>query len=101
MGDSSGLFVKLVDAAERPADRPAAIRIAERRLAAGQVPIVMAARFFASLGERDRAIELLQRAVEQHAPFITYLGRWVEFRRLDGDPRYGAILRRIGLPPPS
>ncbi|MGE5686802.1 MAG: protein kinase domain-containing protein [Gemmatimonadota bacterium] len=101
VGDSSGLFVKLVDAAERPADRPAAIRIAERQLAAGQVPIVMAARFFASLGERDRAIELLQRAVEQHAPFITYLGRWVEFRRLDGDPRYRAILKRIGLPPPS
>jgi len=101
VGDSSGAFARLVDGAERPADRPAAIRVAEQQLAAGRVPIVMAARFFASFGERDRAIELLQRAVEQHAPFITYLGRWVEFRRLDGDPRYRAILKRIGLPPPS
>jgi hypothetical protein len=52
------------------------------------------------LGERGRAIELLQRAVAQHAPFTTYLGRCVELRRLDADPRYRAILERIGLPPP-
>ncbi len=101
VGDTGGAVVKLVDGAERPADRPAAIRIAEQQLAAGQIPIVEAARFFVLLGERDRAIGLLQQAVEQHAPFTTYLGRCVELRRLEGDPRYRAILKRIGLPPPS
>jgi TolB-like protein/Tfp pilus assembly protein PilF/tRNA A-37 threonylcarbamoyl transferase component Bud32 len=101
LGDTTLAFVRLLDGAQRPADRTAAIRNAEQQLASGRMPIVVVARFFAMLDERDRAIGLLQRAVAQHAPFTTYLCRWVEFRRLEGDPRYRAILKQVGLPLPE
>jgi tetratricopeptide (TPR) repeat protein len=101
VGDTLGALVKLVDGAERPADRPAAIRVAEQLLANGQIPIAIVARFFSMLDQPDRAIALLEQAVAQRAPFTTYLNRWAELRRLESDPRYRAILKRIGLPLPD
>ncbi|HTC23795.1 MAG TPA: tetratricopeptide repeat protein, partial [Gemmatimonadales bacterium] len=99
-GDSVGPLLALVDGLERHAARPAAIRAVEAELASGQVPLVIVARQFALLDQRDQTIALLQRAVDQRAPFTTYLSRSTELRRLYGDPRYQAILKRIGLPLP-
>ena len=54
---------------------------------------------YALRGNSDRAFEWLERAYTQHdsgMPFIKAMAP--AFRGLRGDPRYGALLRRMGLP---
>jgi serine/threonine-protein kinase len=54
----------------------------------------------ASLGEKDRAFEWLQRARDAHDNAMAGLGvePWLE--PLHGDPRFEALLRSVNLPPP-
>jgi len=100
LGEPPAQFLTFLSGVERPATRPAAVRVVDQWAAAGRFPIVVIARFYALLGESDRALTLLERAVEQRAPFTTYMGRWTELHRLAGEPRFQAVLRRIGLPEP-
>jgi len=48
-------------------------------------------------GDKDRAIDWLYKAYEVHDSSLAYLGlpRWDPLR---SDPRFQALLRRIGLP---
>jgi serine/threonine-protein kinase len=94
-------FLALATGVERPAGRAAAVRAVEGWAAAGTFAAVVQARYYTLLGEPARALDLLEQAVAQHAVFTTYIGRWTEFRRLAAEPRYRAVLKRIGLPPPS
>jgi TolB-like protein len=48
-------------------------------------------------GDKDRAIEWLQKAYDDHDPELAYVGM-PPWDRLKIDPRYQALLRRIGLP---
>jgi TolB-like protein/predicted Ser/Thr protein kinase len=48
-------------------------------------------------GDKDRAIDWLQKAYDNHDPELTYIGM-PPWDRLRDDPRYQALLRRIGLP---
>jgi TolB-like protein len=48
-------------------------------------------------GDKDRAIRWLQKAYDDHDPMLAYLGM-PPWDRLRDDPRYPALLRRIGLP---
>jgi eukaryotic-like serine/threonine-protein kinase len=48
-------------------------------------------------GDKDRAIGWLQKAYDRHDPMLAYLGM-PPWDRLRDDPRYQALLRRIGLP---
>jgi TolB-like protein/predicted Ser/Thr protein kinase len=48
-------------------------------------------------GDKDRAIGWLQKAYDSHDPMLAYLGM-PPWDRLRDDPRYRALLRRIGLP---
>jgi len=50
-------------------------------------------------GDSEQAFEWLDRAVTQHDPGIIYLRRDALLARLEGDPRYPALLRRVGMPP--
>ena len=43
-------------------------------------------------------LDLLERAVADRAPFTTYINRWPELDLLAGEPRFRAVLQRIGLP---
>ncbi len=101
LGEPPAQFLTFLSGVERPATRPAAVRVVDQWAAGGRFPIVVIARFYALLGESDRALTLLERAVEQRAPFTTYIGRWTELHRLAGEPRFQAVLRRIGLPEPA
>jgi eukaryotic-like serine/threonine-protein kinase len=101
VGEPPAQFLTFLSGVERPATRPAAVRVVDQWIARGVFPIVVLARFYALLGEPARALTLLERAVEQRAPFTTYIGRWAELDRLAGEPRFQAIVRRIGLPPPA
>jgi hypothetical protein len=62
---------------------------------------VILARLYAVAGDRERALSALERAVEQRAPFTTYIGRWVELHSLVDEPRFRAILKRVGIPDPA
>ncbi len=54
---------------------------------------------YVSLGDRDTAYALFRKGTDEHADCMAWLGvePWVDFFR--SDPRYGTLLRRIGLAP--
>ncbi len=56
------------------------------------------AEVYAWRGERDAAIEWLERAREQRDAGLTLLKVDTLLRNLHGDPRYLALLKKIGLP---
>ncbi len=52
---------------------------------------------YVALGEKDEALRWLERAFEEHSgSFYSYMFR-PEFRALRSDPRFAALLRRIGI----
>jgi TolB-like protein len=55
------------------------------------------AQIYASLQQRDQAITALEQAVAQHVPRLIQLNQNPYFDPLHSDPRYQAILSRIGL----
>jgi adenylate cyclase len=52
-----------------------------------------------ALGKRDEAFECLERASGEHSATLHNIGILPEFAPLRGDPRFTAILKRIGLEP--
>jgi TolB-like protein/DNA-binding winged helix-turn-helix (wHTH) protein len=56
---------------------------------------------YANLGRKDQAFAWLEKAYEQRAGGnqMIYVGLDPSFDRLHSDPRFGAFLRRAGLPP--
>jgi tetratricopeptide (TPR) repeat protein len=54
---------------------------------------------YVSLGDRDTAYALFRKGTDEHADCMAWLGvePWVDSFR--SDPRYGALVRRIGLAP--
>ena len=60
-------------------------------------PFFLAA-IHASLGDKDRAFESLDRAARDRTMLIAWLNDWPEFDSLHSDPRFAALGRRLGLP---
>ena len=56
------------------------------------------AMIWTGLGNNDRAIELLEEDYHRHASLVVSLGSDPVFGPLHSDPRFQALLRRIGLP---
>jgi tetratricopeptide (TPR) repeat protein len=54
---------------------------------------------YAALGERDQAFEWLDKAFLIHSSKLIYLNVIPQFESLHGDPRFTALLSRIGIPP--
>jgi hypothetical protein len=52
---------------------------------------------FAILGDRDMAFSLLERAIEQRNPYVSFLKVMPDFGNLRDDPRFDEIVHRIGL----
>jgi hypothetical protein len=50
-------------------------------------------------GQPDRAIEWLQRAANQRTDLLVFAAVHPAFRPLRADPRFGSLLRRVGLRP--
>ena len=50
------------------------------------------------LGEKDEAITLLEKAVDQHYPWVIHYGVEPVLDPLRKEPRFKALLQRIGLP---
>ena len=57
------------------------------------------AELYDSAGDKERAIEWIEKAIEMRHPGVIYLGtkHFITLRR--DDPRFQSLLRRIGLPP--
>jgi len=53
---------------------------------------------FLALGERDRAFEYLQRALEERSHGLTHLRVDPTLDEVRGDPRYRELVRRVGFP---
>jgi len=52
-----------------------------------------------ALGERDRAIQELERAYDEHSSWLLWLKVEPKFDSLRSDPRFANLVRRIGLAP--
>ncbi len=52
---------------------------------------------YAGLGEKDRTFEALERAYAQRSGSLALLNADPFFKDMRSDPRYGDLLRRIGL----
>ncbi len=60
------------------------------------LPIAMATLHF-SLGETDEGFEALDKAYEEHDFRLSYLKIGQAFESVRSDPRYAAMLKKIGL----
>jgi len=53
----------------------------------------------AALGEREEALRWLEEAASERAFHLVYLTVWPELDALRGEPRFAAMVRRVGLAP--
>lgn len=53
---------------------------------------------YMSLGDKDQALAMLDKAVQEHSADLVFLATAPEFDSLHEDPRFKAILSRIGFP---
>ena len=56
------------------------------------------AHIYASLGEKDRAFEYLDKAAADRTVLMGGLNGWPELAPLRTDPRFAALVKRVGLP---
>ncbi len=56
------------------------------------------ARVYAFRGDRDRALNYLEKAYQTHDPFLWYIKGDPTLKHLEADPRYKAFLRKMNLP---
>ncbi len=62
------------------------------------VPAYDVAVVYVGLGEKDQAFEWLTKAVEERSGFLVYIKCDRRMDALHSDPRYAALIKRIGLP---
>jgi serine/threonine-protein kinase len=82
-------------------DRPESRRALDRLVAtAAERAAYQIAEVFAWWGEREKALEWLERAYQQHDSGLQGLKADPMLRDLRGDPRFAALVRKVGLPVP-
>jgi hypothetical protein len=59
------------------------------------------AMIYSTLGEKDQAFVWLEKAYEDHAPWLIELGIEPCWDKLRADPRFANLLQRVGLPQAS
>jgi serine/threonine-protein kinase len=61
------------------------------------VPPVAYALVYIGLGDRERALDWLEAAYEARDPFLCYAKVFPPYDRLRAEPRFKALLERMGL----
>ena len=56
------------------------------------------AQYYAMAGEKDKAIEWLEKGLDPHDPVLPYIGCYRCFDDLHADPRFQDLLRKMNLP---
>jgi eukaryotic-like serine/threonine-protein kinase len=64
----------------------------------GDLPSVDAASVFLALNQRDRALDIIERAVDLKLPKVLFLRLDPRFDALLNEPRYRVLLQRMGFP---
>ena len=54
---------------------------------------------YAALGEKDNVFRWLERAIDEHSATAASFIFHPEFRALQSDPRFAALVRRMGIDP--
>ncbi len=65
------------------------------------VDFYLVAGIYAGLGDKDEAFQLLEKGYEGHSATMPYLAVDIFWYGMRSDPRYGDLLRRMGLPKPD
>jgi hypothetical protein len=65
----------------------------------GHVPALSRAEVALALGQVDAAFRWLERAADDREPLVIYLAVDPLYEPLRADPRFAALLRRLGLEP--
>lgn len=60
--------------------------------------LVLVARLYAHAGEKDRALEWLEKAFERREPPLVHVSVGWDWESLRDHPRFQTLLRRIHLP---
>jgi serine/threonine protein kinase/tetratricopeptide (TPR) repeat protein len=63
----------------------------------GYTPPYQIAYMYCHLGQKDQAIAWLQRGVEIHDEWMIYLNQWFEYDSVRHDPRFIALVKKVGL----
>lgn len=93
--------MELAAAHAMPGDTAEALRILDNLTRDGTpVSLIELATVWAHLGDRDRAIGYLEEAYRQRDPWLAVIG-YPLLAPLREDPRYQAIVERMGLPKPG
>jgi TolB-like protein/DNA-binding winged helix-turn-helix (wHTH) protein len=74
------------------------LRRAEVRSRKSYVSPLDLARAHARLQHREQTLAQLEAAVRERSPFLIFLQNEPDFDFLHGDPRYQAVVQRVGLP---
>jgi hypothetical protein len=54
---------------------------------------------YADIGQKNEAIALLEKAADEHVGWITCIAVDPALDNLRGDPRFQAVVERVGIPP--
>lgn len=84
-------------AAGRPAEARQALAELEGMAEESYVDPLLLALVYTTLGDRDEAFEMLNRAWEARSPWLTVIGVDPKLDPLRDDPRFHELLQRIGL----
>ena len=74
-------------------------RASEQSSGRGENSAVFLALLYSSLGERQKALDWLQRAYEQRDPDIVFIRVFPAFAPLHSDRRFQDLIRRMNFPP--
>lgn len=99
-GVPAGMIAAIQKEYRRAGHAAALRRILELDQARPEEPVGSSSRAlaFARLGEKEQALAWLQRAFDSHTRDLIYVGVEPLYDTLRGDPRFDAIVKRIGLP---
>ena len=59
---------------------------------------VQISRFYADLGDKERAFQWLDTAYREHDWLLQGLNTFYQFDSLRSDPRFAELVRKVGLP---
>ena len=102
-GADSDEELRLMENALRQAGPRAALKayadsIASQVLAAGRGSPLGVANAYAEAGDRDLAVQWLEKAFAERTPQLLHIVADPAYDDLRGDPRYKELIRRIGIP---
>jgi len=74
------------------------LKVLNEQSSQAELDSVMAVRIYLALGEKQKALDWLEKAYEEHDPFAVFWNVSPAFDPLRSDPRFQDLLRRMNFP---